>query len=92
MFCHPRRRPISKESGTLRPSAGALLKPRYLRRIEAAIIIAAEQPQLALSAEAVRSGYFRFAAGSHVLFFRKLPDGIDIVRILHNRMDFLRHV
>jgi toxin ParE1/3/4 len=64
----------------------------YLKRIEAAILLVSAQPQLANSAELVRGGYFRFPAGSHVLFFRKLPDRIDIVRVLHSRMDFLRHI
>jgi plasmid stabilization system protein ParE len=31
-------------------------------------------------------------AGSDVLFFRLITGGIDAVRILHERMDFGRHV
>ncbi|MGL4976274.1 MAG: type II toxin-antitoxin system RelE/ParE family toxin [Bosea sp. (in: a-proteobacteria)] len=64
----------------------------YLRRLQTAIELVGRQPQLAQSAETVRAGYFKFAAGSHVLFFRRIPDGIDVVRILHSRMDFTRHV
>jgi toxin ParE1/3/4 len=30
--------------------------------------------------------------GAHVLFYRLIADGIDIVRILHERMDYHRHI
>jgi toxin ParE1/3/4 len=40
----------------------------------------------------VRSGYYKNACGSHVLFYRLTAEGVDIVRILHERMDFERHI
>lgn len=41
----------------------------------------------------IRDGYFRLVAGSHVLFYRlPEPDVIEIVRILHQRMDVARHL
>jgi plasmid stabilization system protein ParE len=27
-----------------------------------------------------------------VLFYRKAPEGVEVVRILHQRMDFQRHL
>lgn len=45
------------------------------------------------SADTVRAGYFRHPAGSHVLFYRaRRRGGIEIVRILHRRMDFERQL
>lgn len=38
-------------------------------------------------ADDVRAGYFRHASGSHIIFYRHLDTGIEIVRILHQRMD-----
>lgn len=36
----------------------------------------------------IRSGYRRFAVGSHLIFFRHREDSqIEIVRVLHRRMD-----
>jgi len=35
---------------------------------------------------------FKYPAGSHVIFYRKVHADIDIVRILHGRMDFERHL
>lgn len=40
----------------------------------------------------IRDGYFKYAVGSHVVFFRKTDTGIDIVRVLHQRMDAERHL
>ena len=40
----------------------------------------------------VRDGYFKYAVGSHLVFYRHFESGIDIVRILHQRMDVTRHL
>lgn len=37
----------------------------------------------------VRSGYWKYPVGSHFVFFRRIDGGIlDVVRILHQRMDY----
>jgi len=40
----------------------------------------------------VRPGYLKFAAGSHMVYFRDHGDRIEIVRVLHNRQDTQRHL
>lgn len=64
----------------------------YLRQIEAAMKVAAADPRRGRRCDETRAGYRKFPAGSHVLFYRTTPDGIDIVRILHQRMDFEGHL
>jgi toxin ParE1/3/4 len=49
-------------------------------------------PTLGNSAEAIRAGYQRIRAGSHVVFFRKAGNEVEIVRILHKRMLSGRHL
>ncbi len=45
------------------------------------------------NADEIRKGYFRLSVGSHVLFYRLGVDGgIEVIRILHQRMDFKRHL
>ena len=44
------------------------------------------------SCDQIRSGYFRVASGSHVIFYRMSDATMDVVRILHQRMDFNRHL
>lgn len=64
----------------------------YVRRIWQHIEFVATRPELGRSCPEIRAGYFRFPAGSHMLFYGRSDDGIAIVRILHQRMDFARHV
>ena len=39
------------------------------------------------SMEHVRKGYFAAKVKSHLIFYRIQPDKIEIIRILHERMD-----
>jgi toxin ParE1/3/4 len=66
---------------------------RYIRLIAAACAGLAAGRITQRSADAVRPGYFRHAVGSHVLFYRaRRGGGIEIVRILHRRMDIERQL
>ena len=41
----------------------------------------------------VRNGYRKVRSGSHVIFFRvSRGGGVEVVRILHQKMDFDRHL
>jgi toxin ParE1/3/4 len=40
----------------------------------------------------VRSGYLKLPCGSHVIYFRDRGDRLDVIRILHERMDVERHL
>ncbi len=40
----------------------------------------------------IRQGYLRLAVGSHFIFYRDSGERIEIVRILHQRRDFERHL
>jgi toxin ParE1/3/4 len=48
--------------------------------------------QMEHSCDDIREGYFKLRSGSHIVFYRKLDVLIDVVRILHQRMDFDRHL
>jgi toxin ParE1/3/4 len=63
----------------------------YLRQIQRAIETVAAEPTIARSCADIRPGYWKYPAGSHVLFFRITDRGINVVRILPSRMDFERH-
>ena len=65
---------------------------RYVRDIWRAIETAAADPSRARSCEEVRPGYRKLLAGSHVIFFKVIRGGIDVVRILHLRMDHEQHL
>ncbi len=66
---------------------------RYLRQIAEACADLASGRRRGAGAGAVRPGYFRHPVGSHVLFYRLGRDGgIEVMRILHKRMDVGRHL
>jgi toxin ParE1/3/4 len=64
----------------------------YLRRIEEAVHLLAETPVRGRSCDHIRKGYRKYPVGSHILFYRSVSHGIDVVRILHRQMDFDRHL
>jgi toxin ParE1/3/4 len=64
----------------------------HIRQIQAAIETIAADPRRGRSCADIRPGYSKFAVGSHVLFYRQGEAGVDVVRILHQRMDFDRHL
>jgi toxin ParE1/3/4 len=65
---------------------------RYVRALQQAIETIAADPRRARACDHIRAGYRKYSVGSHVIFFRAAANGIDIVRILHQRMDFERHL
>ena len=65
---------------------------RYIRELWQAIEFVATDPRRGRACDDIRAGYHKYAVGRHVLFFRLTAAGIDVVRILHGRMDFDRHL
>ncbi|MCV7051681.1 type II toxin-antitoxin system RelE/ParE family toxin [Mycobacterium heidelbergense] len=65
----------------------------YLRELQHAVNSIAENPGIGRACDEIRPGYRKLAAGSHTLFYQVTEDGIvDVVRILHQRMDVDRHL
>jgi toxin ParE1/3/4 len=52
----------------------------------------ADFPNIGRDASHIRAGYMRIESASHAVFYRKTESGVLIVRILHERMDFERHL
>ncbi len=40
----------------------------------------------------IREGYLKYAVGQHFVFYRLSTTTLDVVRILHRRMDVDRHL
>ncbi len=40
----------------------------------------------------VRDGYFRYTVGQHVVFYRETEQTLDVIRVLHQRMDVKPHL
>lgn len=65
---------------------------QYLRQLDQAFHTIAEKPLIGRSCEHIRQGYRAYSVGKHIIFYRQYDSNtIQIVRILHERMDVERH-
>jgi toxin ParE1/3/4 len=71
---------------------GAEQAAAYIRQIETSVEAAATEPKSGAPCDHIRAGYRKLRSGSHVLFYRIGEDGIEVMRILHQRMDFGHHL
>ena len=66
---------------------------RYLRMLLGEFAVLAENPALGRPSDEIRSGLCSRHCGKHVIFYRQLgKNKIRIVRILHEKMDYPRHL
>lgn len=60
----------------------------YVRELLRAFDRVAEHPHIGRSCDNIRTGYFRLPTGSHTVYYRiAAGDIVEIMRILHQRMD-----
>ncbi|MBX9636050.1 MAG: type II toxin-antitoxin system RelE/ParE family toxin [Nitrosomonas sp.] len=72
---------------------GKTQQKRYLIQLDAAFHDLAHNPQIGRVCNDIREGYYKFGVGKHLIFYRhKEKDQIEIVRILHARMDIEQHL
>ena len=65
----------------------------YIRELFETYARLAENPQMATRIDSIREGYRKFPQGSHIIFFRQSgAQGIEIIRVLHKRMDADTHL
>ncbi|KVL25424.1 plasmid stabilization protein ParE [Burkholderia territorii] len=64
---------------------------RYVRDLAAAFERLARGEWLGRPSRA-GVGYRRYTVGSHVVFYRETADTLDVIRVLHQRMDVDRHL
>ena len=64
----------------------------YISEIRAAIERIAGDPQRGRNCDEIREGYRRYGIGSHLIFYIVRTDSVDVIRILHQRVDPARHI
>lgn len=65
---------------------------RYIRAINATFVTLAEKPELGRIYKDVYQDLRVYPSGSHLIFYFKSEQSIDIVRILHKSMDIDSHL
>lgn len=65
---------------------------KYLDGLEALAQYLAENPNLGMKRDGLFEGLISFPYVSHILYYVKQPQGITVIRVLHNRMDPERQI
>ena len=60
---------------------------RWMDRLDERLQLWATQPMLGRARDELAPGLRSMAFGRYVVFFAPIPDGIDIVRVLHGSRD-----
>ena len=65
---------------------------RDLARLDASFHLLAREPHRGRACDDIRQGYRKYHVGRHLNFYRESPEGVEIIRILHDRMDIESHL
>lgn len=60
---------------------------RWVDRLDDKLVLWATQPMMGCSRDELAPGVRSLAFGRYVVFYEPLPDGIDVVRVLHGTRD-----
>ncbi|MDE0096865.1 MAG: type II toxin-antitoxin system RelE/ParE family toxin [Gammaproteobacteria bacterium] len=71
---------------------GAEQTDRYTDDLTAAFELLACNPKSGTSSEHIRAGYRRHSVLRHVIYYRETAYGIEVIRVLHDRMLATRHL
>jgi toxin ParE1/3/4 len=68
-------------------------RDKYLSMLDACFRQLSANPLHGSDCSDIRSGYRKINAGSHIIFYRQTCEGaIEIVRVLHGRMDIEKRI
>ncbi len=65
---------------------------RYILGLHETFERLADFPDMGRTVDEIRPGYMRMDSLSHSIFYRKTETGILVMCVLHERMDFRRHL
>jgi toxin ParE1/3/4 len=64
----------------------------YLEQLEKAFYNLLDNPHLGESRDNIKTGYRSLAVEKHIIFYRLNDNQLEIMRILHYRMDVISHL
>ena len=70
---------------------GAGQTDRYIDDLTAVFRFLADSPKAGKPSENIRAGYRKYPVIRHVIYYRETGYGIEIMRVLHDRMLATRH-
>lgn len=63
----------------------------YLAKLDASFHLLAREPRRGHACDDLRVGYRKYHIGRHLIFYLEATYGVEIIRILHERMDVEAH-
>ena len=70
---------------------GAEQADKYIRSLLSRFTWLSENPQLGKHRAEIKPDYYCFPEGMHLVFYKITRDGIDIIGVPHQSMDFITH-
>jgi toxin ParE1/3/4 len=67
-------------------------RDKYLIQLNDSFRMLAQEPHKGRSCDDIREGYRKYHVGRHLIFYRQTVKDIEIIRILHDRMDMENHL
>lgn len=64
----------------------------YLDQIDGVLKKVADNPEIGTDASAIKQGYKKIKSGKHVIFYKFNDEVLDVIRVLHQRMDIESHL
>ena len=64
----------------------------YLGALAECFALLAEQPSVGRRIDYIRAGYLRHEHDAYSIFYRRVADGVRIMRVLHKGRDMKRHL
>ncbi|MGO1183768.1 MAG: type II toxin-antitoxin system RelE/ParE family toxin [Micrococcaceae bacterium] len=71
---------------------GVLQAERYMSEIRVAMEHIAQDANAGRCRDEARQGYRSYSVSRHVIFYIPRDEFVDVIRVLHQRMDFSRHL
>lgn len=72
-------------------SFGERKADEYFNVMETRLKALKENPELGSRCDYIRAGYRKFHIQKHIVFYKIMPSKIQIIRILHQKVDFKQH-
>ena len=71
---------------------GIIQADQYLDEMELTCCELANSSKKGQSVGYIRKGYYRYHIQKHYIYFRKTKEGIEVIRLLHERMKPEKHL
>lgn len=64
---------------------------KYLDKLNLSLNILANHPNKGTKCDNISKGYYKYHINKHMIFYRISNEIIEIIRVLHESMDFQQH-